>query len=223
MIISTDMLSDYYPSSRVGSNEPSCIRSRKAWMIDHTTYVSTREGGTCSFRSPNPKELHEMQWQIGIGRAGRFVKEEEVVPATPSTQEANMSTWNDNAEADKSQVNGPRERRSLSLLRIVKSRRDTLPAEGSPELQPDNKRRGWFANIFGFETVLSLREPPDLKPVPLPEGCTTPHSIFARKFSLIADNQPLPPSLSHEMMPTADIKARNLLADAAVQGLMGPA
>ncbi|OHW92102.1 hypothetical protein CSPAE12_09337 [Colletotrichum incanum] len=186
-------------------------------------YVSTREGGTSAFRSPNPKELHEMQWQIGISRAGRFVKEEQVVPATPPSQEADTSNCNDNAETDESRVNGLGARRPISVLRALKTRRDTLLAEGSLDRRPEKRRRRiWFTNMFGLETAMALHESPDPRPVPLPEGCVTPHPIFARKFCLIADNQPLPPSLSHETMPTADIKARELLADAAVQGLMGP-
>ncbi|EFQ33451.1 uncharacterized protein GLRG_08730 [Colletotrichum graminicola M1.001] len=168
-------------------------------------YVSTREGGTSVFRSPSPKELHEMQWQIGTGGAGRLVKMEQVVPAAPPSQEADTSNGNDITDIDGSR-DSP----------------DSLCAPNSRERRPENRRRVWFTNIFGLETVLSLREPPDPKPVPLPEGCVTPHPIFARKFSLVADNQPLPPSLPHDMMPTADIKARRLLADAAVQGLMGP-
>ncbi|KAK2055351.1 hypothetical protein LY76DRAFT_192500 [Colletotrichum caudatum] len=214
-------LSDYYPSSRMSSKEPSCIRSRKVWMIDHTMYVSTREGGTSVFRSPNPKELHEMQWQVGTGRAGRLIKKEQVIPTTPPSREADTSNGNDITDIDGSRV-GPGARRSMSMLRALKSRRDSLCAPGSRGCRPENRRRAWFTNIFGLETVLSLLEPPDPKPVPLPEGCVTPHPIFARKFSLVADSQPLPPSLPHEMMPTADIKARRLLADAAVQGLMGP-
>ncbi|KAK1985091.1 hypothetical protein LZ30DRAFT_584873 [Colletotrichum cereale] len=168
-------------------------------------YVSTREGGTSAFRSPKPKELHEMQWQIGTGRAGKLVKKEQVVPAAPPSQEADTSNGNDIADIDGSRADP-----------------DTLCAPDSHERRPENRRRLWFANIFGLETALSLREPHNPQSVPLPEGCVTPHPIFARKFSLIADNQPLPPSLPHEMMPTADIKARRLLADAAVQGLMGP-
>ncbi|KAI3536195.1 hypothetical protein CSPX01_10955 [Colletotrichum filicis] len=212
-------LSDYYPSARVSSNEPSCIRSRKAWMIDHTMYVSTREGGTCAFRSPNPKELHEMQWQLGTERAGRFIKEEEVIPATSihqgtGTRDLNVSPDDDDIPVDRSDL-----RRSLSLLRALRKRRDTLMSLDGGGPAPRSKRLSWFTNMFGLETVLSFRESPDPKPVPLPEGCVAPHAIFARKFSLIADNQPLPLSMSHEMMPTADIKARKLLADAAVQGV----
>ncbi|GKT49433.1 uncharacterized protein ColSpa_09614 [Colletotrichum spaethianum] len=185
-------------------------------------YVSTREGGTCAFRTPNPKELHEMEWQIGIGRAGKFVKEEQVVPATPPSQAADASNCNDNTEAERGRVHGPGVRRPTYVFRALKSGRDAMRIQDPRERRPENRRRVWLTNMFGLETALSLRERPDPKPVPLPEGCVTPHPIFARKFSLIADSQPLPPSLSHEMMPTADTKARKLLADAAVQGVMGP-
>lgn len=215
-------LSDYYLSTRTSSNEPSCIRSRKAWVIDHTMYVSTRENGTCAFRSPSPKELHEMQWQIGTNRAGKFVKEEKIVPAASSCPGADAINYNVNIGPDGVQANNSMViKKSISILRALKGRRDTLQTRDPETRHPESNRRSRFASIIGLNTVLSSRESIDTNPIPLPDGCITPHAIFARKFSLIADNQPLPPSLSHEMMPTADIKARNLLADAAIQGSMG--
>lgn len=184
-------------------------------------YVSTREGGTCAFRSPNPTELHEMQWQLGTRRAGRFIKEEEVILATSIHQGAETKVLNDSPDDDDIPVDRLDIRKSLSLLRALRKKRDTSTSPDAGGPPPRSKRLSWFTNMFGLETVLSFRESHDPKPVPLPEGCVAPHAIFARKFSLIADSQPLPLSMSHEMMPTADIKARKLLADAAVQGLMG--
>ncbi|UQC74290.1 uncharacterized protein CLUP02_00938 [Colletotrichum lupini] len=203
------------------------------WKHDHLNRHLVSCGGASSIRidilpdfqtithrpGPNPKELHEMQWQLGTERAGRFIKEEEVIPATSihqgtGTRDLNVSPDDDDIPVDRSDL-----RRSLSLLRALRKRRDTLMSLDGGGPAPRSKRLSWFTNMFGLETVLSFRESPDPKPVPLPEGCVAPHAIFARKFSLIADNQPLPLSMSHEMMPTADIKARKLLVDAAVQGV----
>ncbi|KAF6840512.1 hypothetical protein CPLU01_01198 [Colletotrichum plurivorum] len=211
-------LSDYWPSVRTGPAEPSCIRSRKVWMIDHTMYASTREGGTCVFRSPKPKELHEMQWDIGTGQVGKFVREEEVVLSTTLSQRADLSNYEDTFNHDNSQYKLTRAIRSTISLRPLKKAAMMLyRVDGK---SPEKRRRSWFANMLGLDTVLSFREPVIPELVPLPDGCASPHAIFARKFSLVADGLPLPSSLSYDLMPTAEIKARRLLVEAATGGQM---
>ncbi|KAF0316572.1 hypothetical protein GQ607_016218 [Colletotrichum asianum] len=214
-------LSDHYFSARASSIEPSCIRSRKAWMIDHTMYVSTREGGTCAFRSPKPKELHEMQWDMGIIQAGRFIKEEEVTPKTASFPMSDHRNSNNIVDADTSQAKASKNSKTGLLFRALRQNHIAHIPSGT-EARLDNKRRSWLTNIFGLDTVLTIRDFVEPKQVPLPDGCMTPHAIFARKFSLVADGLPLPSSLSRELMPTADIKARKVLVEAAAEGFMDP-
>ncbi|OLN91994.1 hypothetical protein CCHL11_01655 [Colletotrichum chlorophyti] len=185
-------------------------------------YVSTRQGGTCAFWSPNPKDVHEMQWKIGPERTGTLIKEKEVVPPAASSKGEDTSHCKDKTKLNINQRDMPGIRNLRSLLRTFKSKKDVLSTNGLEERSSETQRYSWFTNVFGLDTVLSLRESFDQKPIPLPDGCTTPHAIFARKFSLLADSQPLPPSMAHKMMPTADMKARKLLADAANDGLMGP-
>lgn len=72
------VLSDSAPPSDRLSLEHSCIRNRKAWLIDNTFYVSSRNEGTLPLHNPNPKEFHEMQWRMEAGSTGRLVDEREV-------------------------------------------------------------------------------------------------------------------------------------------------
>ncbi|KAK1497277.1 hypothetical protein CTAM01_07941 [Colletotrichum tamarilloi] len=100
------------------------------WKHDHLNRHLVSCGGASSIRidilpdfqtithrpGPNPKELHEMQWQLGTERAGRFIKEEEVIPATSihqgtGTRDLNVSPDDDDIPVDRSDL-----RRSLSLL-----------------------------------------------------------------------------------------------------------
>ncbi|KAL0940826.1 uncharacterized protein CTRU02_203589 [Colletotrichum truncatum] len=212
-------LSDHHLTLRTSSNEPSCVRSRKAWMIDHTMYVSTREGGTCAFRSPNPKEMHEMQWDIGVGQVGRFLKE-EVVPIASSAQSAGPSTHNDIVDTNVSQSRALKIGKS-GALRIFR-RPVALKTPSFERRSSATRHCSLFADTLDLNAILSSQDSADHEPVPLPNGCISPHAIFARKFSLISDSVPLPPSLSHKLMPTADIKAKKLLIEAAEKGLMGP-
>ncbi|TEA10015.1 hypothetical protein C8034_v011005 [Colletotrichum sidae] len=214
-------LSDYRPSARVNSAEPSCIRSHKAWMIEHTMYVTSQEGGTCVFRSPNPKEFHEMLWDIGSGKTGKLVKEERAQPKRVVSPEYGQGKRNDTIETKKSRLTVLEAGERWTLLHASKHGRTTGEHRRTGD-ENSIKHRSWFPGIFGLNNLAPVQTPVDLKSVPLPEGCAMPHAIFARKFALVADGVPLPTSLSHELMPTADIKARNLLVEAAAQGLMNP-
>jgi hypothetical protein len=79
----TFVLSDSaLPSSRL-SLEPSCIRNRKAWLIDNTFYVSSRTEGTFPLHTPNPKEFHEMQWRAQYSEAGRLVDHKKISVLRP--------------------------------------------------------------------------------------------------------------------------------------------
>ena len=192
----TTRLSDHSPTRRI-STEPTGIRSRKTWIIEHTMYVSTREGGTQPFRSPNPKQFHEMQWNIGYKCGGKLVEERQVSVSSLSL-----------GSEDRQVVPAERPSRlSLATLarRVVRKK----------AAHDDARRKSWFSNVFAFDTVLSFREFLDSRPIPLPEGCPVPNAIFARKFGLVANGQPLPPSLPVKAMPTAESKATETVVKAA--------
>jgi hypothetical protein len=152
-------------------------------------YVSSREGGTRAFRSPNPKEFHEMQWNWSYGRGGVLVEEKEVPVASASVKR----------EVDKPTSADPHTTRRRRLSQLSKKAVNPGKRRNSEAV-----RRSWFSNIFGLDTVLSFKEFLESRPIPLPEGCQVPNAIFARKFGLVAAGQLLPPSLPLKSMPTAE-------------------
>jgi hypothetical protein len=80
-----------------------------------------------------------------------------------------------------------------------------------------NRRKSWFQNVFGLDSTSSFRAPVDARPIPLPDGCHIPNAIFARKFGIVPESQPLPP-IPFKFMPTAESKAIDAIAEAAAQG-----
>ncbi|KAJ9418369.1 hypothetical protein QL093DRAFT_1473332 [Fusarium oxysporum] len=71
-------LSDYSPIIARSSLYPSGIGIRKNWIIEHTMYVSSRDGGTRAFHQLKAREFHEMQWNENMIHKGRLVGEKSI-------------------------------------------------------------------------------------------------------------------------------------------------
>ncbi|KAI5923813.1 hypothetical protein F4810DRAFT_710238 [Camillea tinctor] len=215
------VLSDSSPSSQRLSSNTSCIRNRKAWLIDHTLYVSSRNNGTRPLQSPNPKEFHEMQWNLDYGGKGRLVREHQVVltsldrpsePSPPGTSDTLSPSSSRTMQL----------RHSLSRLSIIEKIVDRL---GKHRKQPETgqRRRSWVPSSLMFETASFFKEKrttPDNLSIPLPDGCQIPNAIFARKFLLVDNGDALPPYLSTNEMPTAESKAIDTVVEAAASGVL---
>lgn len=111
------VLSDSRPLERRLSAENSCIRNRKPWLIDNTFYVSSQSSGTLPLTSPDPKEFHELQWQVNHGSTGRFVHERDISIA--ASDQCTMSTPPDTATTKSSLEKTFRTSRSSLLEKIV--------------------------------------------------------------------------------------------------------
>ncbi|KAI1076514.1 hypothetical protein F5B20DRAFT_584175 [Whalleya microplaca] len=220
----TFLLSDSTPSTQRLSNDPSCIRNRKAWLIDHTFYVSSRTDGTRPINSPNPKEFHEMQWNSEFGAQGRLVEERDVTFLAPDRPSGTSPPRTADTLLTVSSHSETR-RHSLSRLSIFDKLISRLRA---PKREPEveQKRRSWMPSAFMFETASLFREKRsglDSAPVPLPDDCEIPNAIFARKNLLVDTGDSLPPYLSISHMPTAEAKATETIVEAATTGLLGEA
>ncbi|KAI1433060.1 hypothetical protein GGR50DRAFT_670707 [Xylaria sp. CBS 124048] len=202
----------------------SCIRSKKAWLIDHTLFVSTPSEGTHPLRSPNPKEFHEMQWNPNYGATGRFVKERELTIAsldrpsensTPDTADISANTMSRRSRTQ-------RLRHLLSIMNIfqrIAKKRGKEKSGGNVE----QRRRSWMTNSFSCDSNLPFKDKRnqcDIPSVPLPNGCQIPNAIFARKFRIVNHDEVLPPHLSISQMPTAESKATETIVEAASAGLL---
>lgn len=214
------VLSDSSPVER-SSIDPSCIRHRKAWLIDHTLYISSRSDGTRPLNSPNPKKFHEMQWNYGYGTRGRLIEERDISIASPDRPSVVPPSGTAETPLDVSSHSKGSHRSvpGLGTLEKFKSRLFTHKRKSGSE----QKRRSWMPNTLMAETAALFRDKgpnSEIAVVPLPGGCRIPNAIFARKYSLVETGDSLPPYLSLRQMPTAESKATDTIVEAASNGLL---
>ncbi|KAI8624587.1 hypothetical protein F5Y19DRAFT_480466 [Xylariaceae sp. FL1651] len=218
------VLSDSSPLVLRTPIDPSCIRNKKAWLIDHTLFVSTRSEGTRHMRSPNPQEFHEMQWSPDYGGKGRLVEERELPilsldrPSETSPPRAVDISLNHKSRSQ-------RLRHSLSSISIIEKIVDKLNRH-KKEPEADQRRRSWIPGSFILDAGSLFRDKPanyGTVCVPFPDGCQIPNAIFARKFLLISNGENLPSHLPISQMPTAESKATETIIEAATTGLLNQA
>ncbi|KAI1766890.1 hypothetical protein GGR53DRAFT_183189 [Hypoxylon sp. FL1150] len=214
------VLSDSSPAER-SSVDPSCIRHRKAWLIDHTLYTSSRSDGTRPLNSPDPKKFHEIQWNYEYGTRGKFIQERDVSIVSPDSPSLVSPPGAVDTSVDiSSQLKGSRRSMpGLGILEKLTGRIFSLRRKSS--LEP--KRRSWLPNTLMVETAALFRDKgssSEVVSVPLPGGCRIPNAIFARKYSLVETSDSLPPYLSLRQMPTAESKATETIVEAASNGLL---
>ncbi|KAI0850052.1 hypothetical protein F5Y00DRAFT_260784 [Daldinia vernicosa] len=218
------VLSDSSPSTERASIDPSCIRNRKAWLIDHTLYISSRNDGTRPLNSPNPQKFHEMQWSHECGTQGKFIEERDVPIASPDRPSATSPP----GTADTLLLDNPKPCKGLrgysSRSSLFSKLSDKIHMhKHKPEL--DQRRCSWIPGALTFEPASSSsfrtkRTCPDVATVPLPSGCQIPNAIFARKYLLVGSGDSLPPCLPLRQMPTAESKATDTIVKAASTGLL---
>ncbi|KAK8130434.1 hypothetical protein PG999_002814 [Apiospora kogelbergensis] len=201
------------PSADRYSGDRSCIRNRRAWLIDNTFYVSSKTGGTLPLNNPNPKEFHELQWKAQ-DTTGRLVEQREVTLRENKRSEDMASRRASGARSISSAQDDkkPPASRSSLLNRIVVKfsgkRKDHVQEE---------RRRSWLPSAL----VGDWRATHTTTPIPLPEGCDVPHAIFARKNLLVDEEETLPSFPAVSQMPVAESKATDAAIEAAQSGLVG--
>ncbi|KAI8958427.1 hypothetical protein F5Y11DRAFT_360048 [Daldinia sp. FL1419] len=216
------VLSDSSPSIERASLDPSCIRNRKAWLIDHTLYISSRNDGTRPLNSPNPKKFHEMQWSHEYSVQGKFIEERDI----PTTPPDHTSTASPPGTADTLLLDNPKPCKGLrgysSRSSLFSKLSDKIHIhKQKPEL--DQRRCSWVPDALNFEPIpppRTKRTCRDASAVPLPGGCQVPNAIFARKYLLVETGGSLPLCLPVRQMPTAESKATDTIVKAASTGLL---
>ncbi|OTA88102.1 hypothetical protein M434DRAFT_54670, partial [Hypoxylon sp. CO27-5] len=207
------VLSDSSPSTERASIDPSCIRNRKAWLIDHTLYISSRNDGTRPLNSPNPKEFHEMQWNHEYGTQGKFVEERDVPIISlghPSKKTSNH-------------FKGLR-RYSPGIGLLQKLAGRVSVHKRKPDIE--EKRHSWMPGTLMLDTSSLFQDEqtdPGANMKPLLGGIQVPNAIFARKYLLIEASDSLPPPIFVGQMPTAESKATDTIVEAATNGLLNKA
>ncbi|KAI1734894.1 hypothetical protein F4680DRAFT_470528 [Xylaria scruposa] len=218
------VLSDSTPMAERDKMDPSCIRSKKAWLIDHTLFISSRGEGTRPTRSPNPQEFHEMQWDREYGATGKFVEERELsITSLDRSSEASPPSTADAFRSPKSR--SQRLRHSLSKIGIIEKFAGKLGKQ-KKELETKEIRRSWVPNSLVFDSSSHFKDKKahcGMVSVPWPEGCQIPNAIFARKFSIVDNGETLPVHLPISQMPTAESKATETIVEAATTGLLNQA
>ncbi|KAI1753071.1 hypothetical protein F4782DRAFT_539808 [Xylaria castorea] len=218
------VLSDSSPMAKRDYIDPSCIRNKKAWLIDHTLFISTRSEGTRPMCSPNPQEFHEMQWDPEYGAIGRFVEERELpITSLDRPSEASPPSTADTFVSPKSR--SQRLRHSLSSISIIEKFVEKLGRQ-KKEPEIEQRRRSWMPNSLIFDSNSLFKDKRahcGMVSVPWPEGCQIPNAIFARKFLIVDTGETLPSHLPISQMPTAESKATETIVEAATTGLLNQA
>lgn len=207
------------PSAERFSGDRSCIRNRKAWLIDNTFYVSSKTGGTLPLNNPDPKEFHELQWKAQ-DTTGRLIEEREVplehgkrsddIPPGRASEARSTSSMQDQ------KTSTPRS----SLLNRIAVRFSRKRKDQNQE----ERRRSWLPTALVGEGGLSFKDwraTNMTSPIPLPEGCGVPNAIFARKNLLVDEEDNLPSFATASQMPVAESKATDAAIEAAQSGLIG--
>ncbi|KAK2475323.1 hypothetical protein H9L39_12916 [Fusarium oxysporum f. sp. albedinis] len=201
-------LSDYSPIIARSSLYPSGIGIRKNWIIEHTMYVSSRDGGTRAFRQLKAREFHEMQWNENMIHKGRLVGEKSIdldeLPKRIITEKSQV------------QIERTHYRRSLSskiissekLTHIIHMFRATDKGNGKkenqkPALVQDDHSIVLTHDAFRQQFDAHVRE------------CEIPNANFARKFGLFTRDRPLPPFIRE--LPVAEDKAMDMVLDSMQQ------
>lgn len=207
------VLSDSSPSPERSSFDPSCIRNRKAWLIDHTLYVSSHSEGTRPLQSPTPKEFHEIQWGSEYGSKGRLVEQREI-PLTSSDRPSELSppgTEDTTSHSDSSKKHHHSFSGDTALKKLVRKL-----SWVKNEAEGDQRRRSW---LHGASSIFKDKQPDaNFFSTPLPDGCKIPNAIFARKHQLVEVGDSLSPELHISQMPIAEYKATNTIVEAASSG-----
>jgi hypothetical protein len=205
-------LSDHSSRSEQAIIRSSCIRSRKEWMIEHTMYVSSRNGGTHPLHHINAKEFHERQWSGTTNHIGKLIGEKSL----------NLVDLLSVSEPDQPAQDVEEARRKVKLTeRIQKHRGDTryffqkVLALKRPFVDPTST---WLAPSSEFSTQTALRTILEPKPCLRVHDWEIPNANFARKFDLYTDSGPLPPTIQE--LPVAEDKAIDVVTDPTMQELM---
>ncbi|KAI0456089.1 hypothetical protein F5B21DRAFT_523064 [Xylaria acuta] len=218
------VLSDSSPLAKRDYIDPSCIRNKKTWLIDHTLFVSTRTEGTRPMRSPNPQEFHEMQWDPEYGATGRFVEERELpIVSLDRPSEASPPSTADTFVSPKTR--SQRLRHSLSSISIIEKFVERLGKQ-KKEPEIEQRRRSWMPNSLVFDSNSLFKDKRahcGIVSVPWPEDYQIPNAIFARKFLIVDTGETLPSHLPISQMPTAESKATETIVEAATTGLLNQA
>lgn len=209
------VLSDSSPSTERSSFDPSCIRNRKAWLIDHTLYVSSRNEGTRPVKSPSPKEFHEMQWNSEYGSKGKLIEQREISFISSNrpyelSPPRILDTTSPSVWSKKYRHSFSGDTTLSKLMR--KLSRDKIEAD------VDQRRHSC---LHEASSPFKDRRPSTyLISPPLPDSCKIPNAIFARKHQLVEIGNTLPPDIHLNQMPTAESKATDAIVEAANSGLL---
>ena len=210
-------LSDSSPRPLSFDFETSCIRTKKTWVIEHTLYASSRSEGTRPVSTiDDPAEFHKLQWKDDFGRGGKLVEEREIAtPSSPVSLDTKMDFPQDLQET-KTASPAKKHRRWKSMFSF---KGGTCPSSVQRKkregFEPGSKRKSRFSTLMaGFDTMLSLQAALELlqETMPMPHNCEIPNAVFARKHALVAEDQPIPPTVVIGFMETAESKAVDILS-----------
>ncbi|KAK8077209.1 hypothetical protein PG996_003379 [Apiospora saccharicola] len=208
------------PSAERYSGDRSCIRNRKAWLIDNTFYVSSKTGGTLPLNNPDPKEFHELQWKAQ-DTTGRLIEEREV-PLKDNKRSEDMAPRR--ASEARSTISVQEDKKLPTPRSSLLNRITVRFSRKRKDQDQEERRRSWLPSALVGEGGLSFKDwraTNMTTPVPLPEGCGVPNAIFARKNLLVDEEDNLPSFATVSQMPVAESKATDAAIEAAQSDLIG--
>ncbi|KAH6678953.1 hypothetical protein F5X68DRAFT_213053 [Plectosphaerella plurivora] len=183
--------------NRCAVSNPSCLKSRKAWTIEHTMYMSTRDSGTSIFRSISPTRFHRLHWNLERNDVGRLVAEKEFMPTISDEETGSRETRCISRMLSSLGVSP----NTLScLVNLFRNLCDSGESTGCGQPPLATMSREKRVRPSAPTTTASQ----DTAPGFLGGNHVIPHPMFARKHSLVSKGRPLPASMATHLMRTAD-------------------
>lgn len=204
-------LSDHAIPSLEAPTYKGCVRSRRHWMIDHTMYTSSRNGGTRVYRCMNAKEFHEMQWASDDERRGRLVEHRSLELPPLCLSDETLSPLSEENEAEQySQRQSTVTKRTDSIIQIV--RKMSIRARPHKNVIEETQLSTELAlPLLATQGGTKSTSAYDL---PIESETKIPNAAFARKHEIYEEARAIPPYIRE--LPIAEAKlASKVKKDAA--------
>lgn len=168
-------------------------------------YVSSGQGGTAPYRSLKAKEFHEMYWSQDWGRRGTLVEERSI---DISEFKRSCETKVEGAECENTE---PLAHTTRGRRRLVSFRTKFHALSAKTDIGCTSRRLKSDSNSATRPiSTISSQDISHRQSVQPSHQWQIPNAIFARKFGLFTDSDPLPPSIKES--PIAESKVVNSLA-----------
>lgn len=194
-------LSDHAIPSREAPTYKGCVRSRRHWMIDHTMYISSRNGGTQIYRCMNAKEFHEKQWASDDERRGRLVEHRSLELPPLSLSDEALTPFSEENEAENySQHQSTVTKRTNDIIQMVRK----ISIRARPQKTTIEEPQLSVELGLPVQATQGVTKPASAYDLPIESERKIPNAAFARKHAIYEETRAIPPYIRE--LPIAEAR-----------------